>query len=85
MSAVCAALAVIGGVFIWVIRMVVQDSIHRAVNGFRTEIALHEQRLSVTEIKLKEVEAYAHAVVHERVNSLSGALLDAFKAGQLAK
>ena len=77
-SAICAAAAIVGGVFLWVVRLVVSATVE-------TKIALLEQRLSSTEAKLKELEAYSHAVLHERVNSLSGALLDAFKAGQQAK
>ena len=83
-SAVCAAVAIIGAVFLWVVKMVVEKAVRDAVNGFKVEIAVLRQRLESAERTTAATESYAHSVMHERINAISEALLDAFRAGQHA-
>jgi hypothetical protein len=83
-AAICAALALIGGVFLWVVRMVTQSAIHEAVNGFKTKIALLEQRVEISERKVTAIDEYAHKEMHERIGNLAALQLEAFRAGQAA-
>ncbi len=81
-AAICGVAGVLGGLFLWVVRMVVSDAIHKAINGFKTEIALLRQESAADKTKLDELYHYTHNSWHEQINTISQSQLEAFRAGQ---
>lgn len=81
LAAISGALAVVGGVFLWVVRMIVQASIYQAVNGFSTRLALIEQTLKSQELHINAVDSYAHTKMHETLNNFINLQLEAWKQG----
>lgn len=81
-SALSAALVVIGGAFLWVVTMVTEKAIRDAVNGFKTKIELMDQRLTTAEARLREEAQYAHTAVHEFPDKIALIQREAFNAGR---
>lgn len=68
--------------FLWIVKMVVSASIHTAINGFETRLALIEQRNTQRDSDFSALHSYTHERWHEQIDGISTALVEAFKAGQ---
>lgn len=92
LGAMSAAAAVMGGLFLWVVTMVVESAINKAINGFKTRVALveaeqirsrmeTEHNLSRLQSEHKELETYCHTVMHDRMNAFMETQSEAYRFG----
>jgi len=81
-AALSTTAAVIGGLFLWVVTMIVSKAIRDAVNGFAIKLALQQQTIDAFDKRLEVIDKYTHNEMHERMNSFSKVQLEAFNAGR---
>lgn len=84
LAAACVCLTALCGLFIYIVRGIVTDAIHTAVNGFRTEQAVQKSRIDAIERSHRELHEYTHNEWHDQINKTSDALLESFRAGRTA-
>ena len=79
--ATAAVLSLIGAAFLWVMTMVVQASISKAINGFATRVALLENQYKSLSEQVEKDSVYAHGVMHDGINKLIKLQTEAFNFG----
>lgn len=79
--ATAAVLSLIGAAFLWVMTMVVQSAISKAINGFATRVALLESEYKSLSDRVEKDSVYAHGVMHDGINKLVTLQTDAFNFG----
>jgi hypothetical protein len=83
-AAVAVTLSALGGFFLFVVRLLISGFIRDAVNGFKTQLALVQQRQSDSQVAFDKLYDYAHGTYHDTLNKITEAQLEAFRSGKEA-
>lgn len=84
LAAASVCLTALCGLFIYIVRGIVGDAIHKAINGFDKRLSLIEKQQEDDRRDYEQLYTYAHTVFHDTMNLVANAQLEAFRAGRTA-